>query len=183
MKYIVGTMILAGFCLTPLAADKAPVFTLKDLEGKTFSLQDELGKGPMVFDFWATWCKPCIKGLGKMQEIEAGYRAKGVRVYTINIDGPRNQAKIRPFLRRYRLTLPVLLDKTSELMKAYHLVGVPTTLIIGADGELVYQHQGYTPGDEKKVRTQLDKLLAPAAPQGGVKTNPEAEAEDTINSM
>ncbi len=165
-KSIVIFAIISRLVLTPLAADKAPGFTLKNIEGTTFVLQDELGKGPLVFDFWATWCKPCIKGLKKMQEIHAAYKKKGVRIYTVNIDGPRNQAKIRPFLRRHRLTLPVLLDKTSQLMKDYHLIGVPATLIISRHGELVYQHQGYKPGDEKKVSEQLDRMLNQTSTNG-----------------
>jgi len=142
-----------------LAAEKRIRLVLPDLDGKIFSLEEELGKGPIVFDFWATWCKPCIKGLPKLQEIGEQYREKGVRVITINIDGPRNLSKIRPFLQRYGLKLPVLLDETNEVMKQFQLIAVPSTLIVSAAGELVFKHQGYRPGDEKKLREKLDELL------------------------
>ena len=148
-----------------LSADKRIRLVLPDLDGKIFSLEEELGKGPIVFDFWATWCKPCIKGLPKLQEIGDQYREKGVRVITINIDGPRNLSKIRPFLQRYGLKLPVLLDETNEVMKQFQLVAVPSTLIISAAGELVFKHQGYRPGDEKKLREKLDELLGADAPE------------------
>ena len=142
-----------------LAAEKRIRLVLPDLDGKIFSLEEELGKGPIVFDFWATWCKPCIKGLPKLQEIGEQYREKGVRVITINIDGPRNLSKSRPFLQRYGLKLPVLLDETNEVMKQFQLIAVPSTLIVSAAGELVFKHQGYRPGDEKKLREKLDELL------------------------
>ena len=79
---------------------------------------------------------------------------------TINIDGPRNLPKVRPFMQRHKLELPVLLDHTNEVLKQFHLAGVPATLIIASDGEVFYTHTGYRPGDEKKLRAKLDELLA-----------------------
>jgi thiol-disulfide isomerase/thioredoxin len=141
-------------------AEKALQLVLPDLEGKTFSLEEELQKGPVVFDFWATWCKPCIKALPKLQQIARDYGERGVQVFAVNIDGPRNLPKVRPFLQRHRLELPVLLDKTNEVMQQFHLTAMPATLVIAPDGEVVYKHQGYRPGDEEKLRQKLDELLA-----------------------
>ena len=140
-------------------AEKAPQLLLENLDGTTFSLEEALKKGPVVFDFWATWCKPCIKGLPKIQALSREYSQRGVQVLTINVDGPRNLPKIRPFMQRHKIELPVLLDKNNEVLKLFHLVGVPATLIIAADGEVFYKHQGYRPGDEKKLKAKLDELL------------------------
>ena len=142
-------------------AEKAPQLALENLDGSTFSLVEALKKGPVVFDFWATWCKPCIKSLPKLQALSAEYAQRGVQVLTINIDGPRNLPKVRPFMQRHKLKLPVLLDKTNEVLKQFHLVGVPATLIIAADRTVWYKHQGYRPGDEKKLKAKLDELLGP----------------------
>jgi cytochrome c biogenesis protein CcmG/thiol:disulfide interchange protein DsbE len=143
-------------------AEKVLQFVLPDIDGGEFSLEEELGKGPILFDFWATWCKPCIKSLAKLQAIERDYKEKGVRVFTINIDGPHNQAKIRPFTQRHKLKLPVLIDRTSQVMKQFQLLAVPSSLIVSSTGKVVYKHQGYKPGDEKKWRQKLDELLAGA---------------------
>ena len=141
------------------AAENRVQFALPDLDGNEFSLEKELGTGPLVFDFWATWCKPCIKALPKLQAVARDYKEGGVRVYAISIDGPQSQAKIRPFMRRYKLELPVLLDRASQVMKQFQLLQVPSTLIISTSGEVVFRHQGYRPGDEKKLRNHLDELL------------------------
>ena len=106
-------------------AEKAPQLVLENLDGSTFSLVETLKKGPVVFDFWATWCKPCIKSLPKLQSLSEGYAKRGVQVLTINVDGPRNLPKVRPFMQRHKLKLPVLLDKTNEILKQFHLGGRP----------------------------------------------------------
>lgn len=134
-------------------------FVLPDLDGRNISLEEELAQGPVVLDFWATWCKPCIQALPKLAEIAADYQDRGVRVYTVNIDGPRNLAKIRPFLQRHRLQLPVLLDRTNQVMKQFQLLAPPATLVLTAEGGVVYRHQGYRPGDEAKLRAALEALV------------------------
>lgn len=154
-------MLIMGLLWIRVAeAEKAPQLLLENMDGTTFSLEEARKKGPVVFDFWATWCKPCIKGLPKIQALAQVYAERGIQVLTINIDGPRNLPKVRPFMQRHKLELPVLLDPTNEVLKQFHMAGVPATLVIASDGQVVYKHQGYRPGDEKKLQAKLDELLA-----------------------
>ena len=161
MQQFIASMAACLLLGSVAHAEKAPQLVLDHLDGSTFSLAETLEKGPVVFDFWATWCKPCIKGLPKLQVLAEEYAKRGVQVLTINIDGPRNLPKVRPFMRRHKLELPVLLDPTNEVLAQFHLAAVPATLIIAADGEVFYKHEGYRPGDEKKLKSKLDQLLGP----------------------
>ncbi len=154
-----ATCLLLG---PPSQAEKAPRLVLENLDGSTFSLEETLKEGPVVLDFWATWCKPCIKALPKLQTLSEEFAKRRVQVLTINVDGPRNLPKVRPFLQRHKLTLPVLLDNTNEVLKQFQLVGMPATLIIREDGTVFYKHQGYRPGSEEKIRAKLDELLGPS---------------------
>jgi thiol-disulfide isomerase/thioredoxin len=147
---LLGIAVL--FARGPARAEDALQVVLPNLQGGIFSLEEELKKGP------------------KMQEVADAYREHGVGVFTINVDGPRNQAKIRPFIKRHKLRLPVLLDKTNEVAKQFHLVAIPSTLVIAQNGKVVYRHQGYRPGDEEKLKEALDELL-------GIKKTRESEAE------
>ena len=162
-------LLLAAFglgLLLPAAAPAAPKaqFTLPTLDGEEFSLREALEKGPVILDFWATWCKPCIKGLPAVQKIAREFEDRGVGVYAVNVDGPRNQPKVRPFLKRHRLELPVLLDHSRQVMKQFQLPAVPASMIISPEGEVVYKHFGYKPGDEIRLRTKLKELLGEAEP-------------------
>jgi thioredoxin-like negative regulator of GroEL len=156
----IALALLLGWSGKGQAAEELQ-FVLPDLEGRQVSLQEELAQGPVVLDFWATWCKPCIQALPKLEELAAQYQDRGVRVYTVNVDGPRNLAKIRPFLQRHQLKLPVLLDRTNQVMKQFQLSAMPAALVLSAKGGVVYRHQGYQPGDETLLRAALDALVPP----------------------
>ena len=99
------TMILLSTFLALLvaspvpAADIAPDFNLRSPEGKRVHLKSLLEEGPVLLDFWATWCKPCIKAMPKLQEIYDQYSERGLTVIGVNEDGPRGQSKVKPFLR------------------------------------------------------------------------------------
>jgi cytochrome c biogenesis protein CcmG/thiol:disulfide interchange protein DsbE len=151
--------VLCLSMVSVVRAENAPQLVLETIDGSTFSLEKARAEGPVVLDFWATWCKPCIKGLPKLQEIAQAYKEKGVQVLTVNVDGPRNRPKVRPFMRRHNIELPVLLDQTNEVLSLFHLAGVPATLIIAADGTVFYKHQGYRSGDAEKLKEKLDELL------------------------
>ena len=162
-------VLLAAFGLGLLFPAQAPAapksqFTLPALDGERFSLREALAEGPVVLDFWATWCKPCIKSLPALQKIAREFEEHGVGVYAVNVDGPRNQPKVRPFLKRHRLELPVLLDHSREVMKQYQLAGMPATIVFSTEGEVAYKHFGYKPGDEIRLREKLTELLGGAEP-------------------
>ena len=162
-------LILPAFGLVflppaPATAATKSQFTLPSLDGKEFSLQKALEEGPVILDFWATWCKPCIKGLPAVQKIAREFEDRGVGVYAVNVDGPRNQPKVRPFLKRHRLELPVLLDHSRQVMKQFQLPAVPASMILSTEGEVVYKHFGYKPGDEVRLRAKLVELLEEAVP-------------------
>ena len=156
--------ILACILITDISfsQETAPDFRLPDLKGKQVSLKSLLSKGPVVLDFWATWCKPCVKYLPKLQKVYDKYKKDGFVVVGINEDGPRNRAKINPFIKSKRITFPILIDANSQVMRRYQIMGLPATVIIAKDGTIITVHKGYKPGDEKFLEEEIKVLLAKA---------------------
>ncbi len=140
--------------------ETAPDFRLPDLKGKQVSLKSLLGKGPVVLDFWATWCKPCVKYLPKLQKVYDKYKKDGLVVVGINEDGPRNRAKINPFIKSKRINFPILIDANSQVMRSYRIMGLPATIVISSDGEIYKVHKSYKPGDEKILEKEIQDLLS-----------------------
>jgi len=142
----------------------APDFTLPDLDGKMVSLSERLKSGPVLLDFWALWCKPCLKSLPATEKIKTDYAARGLSVLAINTDSPRSAPNVKPYVKTNRFTFDVLLDPNSTLQRSYRFYRIPQLFLIAQDGTIAYSHLGYVPGGEKDVIAAIDKLLGAAPP-------------------
>lgn len=158
MKSIL-TVSLVLFAMISVGLAQVESFSLRNLDGDLVDMEEYLGKSPVILDFWATWCKPCVKNLPKLQKLYEQYEAKGLKVFAINEDGPRSISKVNPFVNSLGLTFPVLLDENRDVMLGYNIPGLPTTLLIDRDKKQVFTLNGYRPGDEEKLVEQIEKLL------------------------
>ena len=156
MKFLLPLVILfTGITENPTVKN----FRLKNLDNRTVSFNSLKGEKYTVIDFWATWCKPCIKSIPKLVEISEEFEDDGVQFIGISIDGPRNLAKVKPFARSLGVTYPILLDVNSEVMAKLSVRAVPTLLIVNEDNEIIYFHEGYKPGEEGEIREKIISLL------------------------
>ena len=135
--------------------------TLQDLDGNQVDLGKILGTGPVILDFWATWCKPCLMAIPELQALYEDLAPRGLRVFGINEDGPRNAAKVRPFQQTQGFTFPVLLDLNREAQRRLQAIALPTTLVLDANGVVLHSSFGYRPGEIDKLRTVLEPHLTP----------------------
>jgi peroxiredoxin len=160
-------IFLSALLLGPgiASAQNAPDFVLKDLDGNSVRLSDFWGKNVVLLDFWATWCLPCVKELPHFQRFYDTYKKKGLTVLAITVDGPESVAMVRPFMKRYGYSFPVLLDTDSEVIALYNpRVVLPYTLLIDREGNIQKVHQGYSPGDERMMEEEILRLLELRAP-------------------
>ena len=134
-------------------------FTARDLNGKKVRLREALHRGPVLLDFWALWCIPCLKAMPHLQEIQERYRDRGLTVIAVNQDSPSDQSKVKPFIKRKRYRFQVVLDEDKDLWYQFKLISLPTTLLLDSDGNIVYAHSGYKPGDETELIARIERLL------------------------
>lgn len=130
-----------------------------DAEGRLQSLAQWRGR-PLLVNFWATWCPPCVEEMPELQRVRDAYLARGVEVIGIGID---NAARIAAFRDRHRLTLPLLVAGVggSELNRSLGNAGgaLPYTVLIDADGRIRERHLGQV--RPAQLRRWLESTLPP----------------------
>ena len=137
----------------------APDFNLRTPEGKRVNLKGLLEEGPVLLDFWATWCKPCIKAMPKLSSIHEDYGARGLTVLGINEDGPRGQARVKPFVKARKIQFPIVMDSDRSVQSRMQVTALPTTVLVAQDGEIVLRQIGYNPDHDAQLRSALETLL------------------------
>jgi len=135
---------------------------LEDLDGNVRPLSDLLGTGPVILDFWATWCKPCLVAMPELQTLYEDLHERGLQMAGINEDGPRNAAKVKPFVRSHGYTFPVLLDLNRDAQRRLNALALPTTLLLDAEGTVVHVSFGFRKGELDKLRATIEEMLPEA---------------------
>ena len=139
--------------------EKARRIQLSDIAGNRYDLERLLEKGPVLLDFWATWCSPCKEYFPHLERMHNKYEDNGLSIIGINEDGPRNKRKIRSFLRSLNISFPILIDETAEVMSDYGVYSLPTWFLIAKDGSIIKIHKGYIRGDEILLENEIRSLL------------------------
>ena len=134
----------------------APNFTLKSLGGKNLKLSEMTGNVVLI-NFWASWCAPCREEMPLLNALHKKYQPLGFTVLGVNVEEELDGA--RRFLKNVPVDFPILLDNTNKVSKQYKVVAMPTTVVVDRDGNMRYLHEGYKPGDEKKYRQMIKKLI------------------------
>jgi len=140
--------LLTGPCLALEAGSPAPaVAGLAQYKGKTVWL-----------DFWASWCGPCKQSFPWMNSLQQRFAAQGLQVLAVNVDS--NSADAQRFLAEHPAQFAVSFDPSGQGPKAYQIKGMPTSVLIGPDGRVLWQHSGFRESDlaemEQKIRNALE---------------------------
>jgi len=162
---ILVTILTSGLLITGCSAGSepstatvgkaAPNFQLQNLDGQSISLNDLKGK-PVLVNFWATWCRPCVSEMPYIQEIYEEWSGKGLMVLAINRG--ESSSKVEEFLQSNNLSLPVLLDTNKAVAQRYNIRGIPTTFFIDKEGIIQEIIIGAFPNKEA-IETRLNKIM------------------------
>jgi peroxiredoxin len=121
---------------SPLEAGRlAPNFTLPGLDGKMVSLSDYKGHVVLV-NIWATWCPPCVDEMPSMEKLYRKLKNENFEILAVSIDA-LGEKVVAPFMKKYNLNFPVLMDPDGTIKTLYQTTGVPESFIINKDGILV----------------------------------------------
>ncbi|MDE2228561.1 MAG: TlpA family protein disulfide reductase [Alphaproteobacteria bacterium] len=152
-----------GFEFTPLAPPRpAPALRFTARDGTPKTLADFRGR-PVLVNFWATWCGPCREEMPSLDRLQARL---GKRLTVLAISEDRRGADaVDPFLAKLKLAaLAVYLDPENDALQAFHLRGLPTSVLIDRDGRMVWRVEGALDWTGPDAAAKLAPYLAPPPP-------------------
>jgi peroxiredoxin len=117
---------------------QAKSFTLKEMKSNnTVSLEDLKGK-PTMITFWVSWCPDCVNDLRQKNQLYTLMNKEKLNFITINVPGRENQAEAAGvFLEENDYHFPVLVDNGTKTYDAYRCMGVPTTILLDKELNIV----------------------------------------------
>ncbi|MGI9018631.1 MAG: TlpA family protein disulfide reductase [Euzebya sp.] len=128
-----------GLALTN-AVDTLPDFTLGQFGGEgQVQVSQFLGDKPLVINFWATWCPPCVAEMPDFQRI---HEAAGNSFRLVGINTQDAEVNAEPFVADLGITYELAVDRMGEYFRATGGFGMPTTLFVQPDGTVSYRQTG-----------------------------------------
>jgi thiol-disulfide isomerase/thioredoxin len=126
----------------PDAVTKLPDFSLADLHGQSRSIS-EWKHRPLLINFWATWCAPCLREMPMLQALQQERQDRPLEVIGIAID---RLNEVEAFINETGVTYPILVGQT-EAMEAAEKFGsafiaLPFTVFTAPGGDVLYLHSG-----------------------------------------
>lgn len=128
--------------------------TMLDADGNPVMMEEAANGRPTVVNVWATWCPYCID---EMQDFQALYDKYGDRIQFVMLDAADRTSelsKAQDFVKEQGFTFPVFYDVNWEVQRFFGIRGLPATIVIDGNGEVVYSKAG------RIVAASLDEVLA-----------------------
>jgi len=142
--------------IPPVLPRPVPAFTVKTLDGQEVSFKSFASGKPVLVDFWATWCAPCVKAMPELQKLHQKHAAKGFSVVGISIDEEHDKA--RSFTEKRKLGYPVYLDATkTPAWSTFHVRSIPAVFLVDSQGRIVQQWLGKV--NMKEVEQAVARLV------------------------
>ncbi|NVO86416.1 TlpA family protein disulfide reductase [Hymenobacter terrestris] len=151
----VGAAPAANTLVVPTSVATYPhQLHLTALDGKPVNLSDLKGKAVFV-NMWASWCPPCVAEMPGIQALHEKLDPEKVAFVMISLD--KNPAKARAMLKRQGYTFPVYFP-TGPLAPPFDSNSIPSTVILGPNGEVAARHEGMADYDTPEFKAALEQL-------------------------
>jgi peroxiredoxin len=153
---VFSVVVLSGCAKGLKLGAMAPDFALKDLNGRDVRLSQFRGNVVML-TFTAVDCRYCREEAPHLRDLQKAYSGKKFQVLAVNgWNEPRE--KVRDYAAKTGLNYPYLLGGQATATE-YGVEGLPTAYLLDREGKVVQKHEGWEPGDEKRLATEIDAAL------------------------
>jgi peroxiredoxin len=145
------------FAIDKMIGQKAPDFTLKDLNGNNISLSTFKGK-VILLNFWASWCPPCRAEMPSMNKLNELLKKKGFVVIAVSTD--RSVFDVKDYLSKNPVNFTVLIDYNLNVSRnLYKVFMMPTTFLIDRKGIIVKRYFGEQDWSDPDMIKEIEEIL------------------------
>lgn len=135
----------------PAIPDMLPDFTLKDLQGRPHSIREWAGR-PLVINFWATWCAPCLQEMPLLERLREEHKGDGVEIVGIAVDF---KADVLSFVAKHPISYPILSGEDDGVQVAAALgvadLALPFSVFVDHRGRILVLRLGQLHDEQAKV--------------------------------
>ena len=149
------------FSLIWAGSQEFPRAAVKNLTGQRVELHDTIKGKLTLVNFWATYCVPCRKEMKILNQLNTQYAPRGFQVVGVAIDNSKTVGRVSGLVRSQKLDYQVLLDTDQNLYRTFNTNAMPFSVLVNSEGEIIWEHTGYIPGDEVELEKILKTYLAP----------------------
>ncbi len=152
-------MILGSSALAVEEGEQLPSFSLANIyPGQPTISSAGLAGKTLYIDFWASWCAPCLTSLPLYNEMYHKYKDQGLEIIAINVDNPIEDGL--DFLEDTPLDFLIPSDPEGDAAEMFGVIGMPSSYLVGPDGEVKLVHMGFRSGDMDIIEAAVQSALA-----------------------
>jgi thiol-disulfide isomerase/thioredoxin len=180
--------VVLVFLFLGVLAGAVPAFSgyenivLQDMDGNEVRVDSLLAEGPVVLNFWATWCRPCRVEMPHIEKIAADLASRKVHFAAISLDARNRRTQLEKYIVKNEIKLPVYLDAQGTVAKRFKVAAIPTTVVLNGEAEIHFRTKGYRPGDEVLLKKKIEALLPEEEEGAAREAASEEEAPDEETS-
>jgi thiol-disulfide isomerase/thioredoxin len=136
------------YAVSPRISTEADLtgLSLESAGGERIPLRVATGGKPALLVFWATWCAHCN---GAVPEINRIHSRLSGRLRVLAIDYMEDREKVTAFIKEKNVSYTVLLDRKGDAARRYKIVGIPTYILLDAQGKIAFFDNALPPSIEK----------------------------------